>query len=66
MTEKIKKSLRDSKGARWGALAIVAFTMLTGYLFQEIISPLKPMLESEYGWTGSDFGTVTSAYGNQC
>ncbi len=63
MTEKIKKSLRDSKGARWGALAIVAFTMLTGYLFQEIISPLKPMLESEYGWTGSDFGTVTSAYG---
>ncbi len=63
MTEKLRQSLRDSKSARWGALAIVAFTMLTGYLFQEIISPLKPMLESEYGWTGSDFGTVTSAYG---
>ncbi len=63
MGEKITQTLRESKMARWTALAIVAFTMLTGYLFQEIISPLKPMLESEYGWTGSDFGTVTSAYG---
>ncbi len=61
--EKIVKTLRDSKTARWGALAVVAFTMLTGYMFQEIISPLKPMLESEYGWTSSDFGVVTSAYG---
>ena len=61
--EKIKQSLRESKAARWTALAIVSFTMLTGYLFQEIISPLKPMLESQLGWTGSDFGLVTGAYG---
>lgn len=63
MTEAIKKTLRESKVARWSALAIVAFTMLTGYLFTEIISPLKPMLESELGWTSSDFGYVTGAYG---
>ncbi|MFZ5941060.1 MAG: MFS transporter [Bacteroidota bacterium] len=61
--EKIKQTLRDSKTARWAALAIVAFTMLTGYLFTEIISPLKPLLESELGWTSSDFGWVTGAYG---
>lgn len=63
MTEKIKQTLRDSKAARWTALGIVSFTMLCGYLFQEIISPLKPMLESQLGWTSSDFGIVTGAYG---
>jgi len=63
MTEKLKQTLRDSKTARWVALGIVSFTMLTGYLFQEIISPLKPMLEAQLGWTSSDFGLVTGAYG---
>ena len=63
MTEKIKQTLRESKTARWVALGIVSFTMLTGYLFQEIISPLKPMLEAQFGWTSSDFGIVTGAYG---
>ena len=28
MTEAIIKSLRESKGARWGALAVVSFTMM--------------------------------------
>ncbi|MBN1340101.1 MAG: MFS transporter [Bacteroidales bacterium] len=63
MTEAIRKTLRESKVARWTALGIVAFTMLTGYLFTEILSPLKPMLESELGWSSSDFGYVTGAYG---
>ncbi len=63
MTEAIKRTLRDSKTARWIALAIVSFTMFTGYLFTEIISPLKPKLESIMGWDSSDFGVVTSAYG---
>jgi MFS family permease len=63
MKEKLVTTLRDSKTARWVALAIVSFTMLTGYMFQEIISPLKPLLESQLGWTGSDFGVVTGSYG---
>lgn len=63
MTEQIKKTLRDSKSARWVALGIVSFTMFAGYLFTEILSPLKPMLETAYGWSSSDFGTVVSAYG---
>ena len=29
--EKIRKTLADSKAARWTALAVVAFTMLCGY-----------------------------------
>jgi MFS family permease len=61
--EQIRKSLRDVPGARWGALAVVSFTMLTGYYINYVISPLKPLLEQYMGWTSSDFGTWNSAYG---
>ncbi len=63
MTEKIKQTLRDSKVARWTALAIVAFTMLCGYFLTDVMSPLKPMLERELHWTSTDYGIFTSAYG---
>lgn len=63
MTEIIKKKLNDSAAARWSALAMVAFAMLCGYLLTDVMSPLKPMLESELNWTSSEYGTFTSAYG---
>ncbi len=63
MTEAIQKTLRDSKSARWTALGILSFTMFAGYLFNEIISPMKPIIERVYGWDGSDFGMFFSAYG---
>jgi MFS family permease len=63
MTETIKTSLRESKTARWGALAVVSFTMLTGYYINYVISPLKPLLEEYFGWSSSDFGIWNSAYG---
>ncbi len=63
MTEVIRQSLRDSKTARWTALAIVSFTMLTGYFLTDVMSPLKPMLESQKGWDSAEYGFFTSAYG---
>ena len=63
MTEVIKQSLRDSKVARWSALGIVSFTMLTGYYINYVISPLKPLLEEYFNWTSSEFGLWNSAYG---
>ncbi len=63
MTKAIQQTLRDSKKQRWIALIILSFTMFAGYTFTEIISPLKPILESSYGWNSADFGTVTSFYG---
>lgn len=63
MTEKISLSLRESTGARWTALLILSFTMFAAYLFTEVISPLKPILERAYSWDSSDFGIVTSSYG---
>lgn len=59
----IQKTLRDSKKARWIAVFILSFTMFAAYMFTEVISPLKPILERTYGWDPTDFGTVTSAYG---
>lgn len=63
MVEVIRKTLRDSKVARWSALAVVAFTMLTGYYLTDVIAPLKGLLEGQIGWTSDDFGTFNSAYG---
>jgi MFS family permease len=63
MTEAIRKTLRDSKAARWTALGIVAFTMLTGYYLADVMAPLKPLLESQKGWTSTEYGFFTSAYG---
>lgn len=63
MTEKTIKSLRDSKTARWAALAVVSFTMMTGYYLTDIIAPLKGLLEGQIGWSSSDFGLFNSAYG---
>jgi MFS family permease len=61
--EAIKKTLRDSKTARWTALALVAFTMLCGYYLTDIMAPLKPMLEKELLWNSAEYGFFTSAYG---
>ena len=58
-----KLTLRDSKSMRWTMLVILSFTMFAGYLFTEVISPLKPILERVYGWNSADYGMVTSAYG---
>ncbi|MCK4640538.1 MAG: MFS transporter [Candidatus Marinimicrobia bacterium] len=63
MTEQIKKTLRDSKTARWAALGIISFTMLTGYFLADVMAPLKPLLEGQLLWTSTEYGLFTSAYG---
>lgn len=61
--ETITNTLRDSKVARWTALAVVAFTMLCGYYLTDVMAPLKPMLEKELLWNSAEYGFFTSAYG---
>jgi predicted MFS family arabinose efflux permease len=62
MTEAIRKSLRESKAARWTALLIVSFTMLCGYYVADVMSPLKPMIEQQLGWSSSEYGFFTGSY----
>jgi len=61
--EEIKKTLRDSTAARWSALAIISITMFAGYFLTDVMSPLKPMLETEFGWSSTNYGIFTSSYG---
>ncbi len=61
--EKIRKTLADSKTARWTALAVVAFTMLCGYYLTDVMAPLKGLLEGQLHWDSSEYGFFTSAYG---
>ena len=43
-TEKMQMKLSDSKSARWTALLIVSITMMFGYFFTDVMSPLEPLL----------------------
>lgn len=56
MTEQIKASLRDSKTARWIALALISSTMFFAYFFVDVASPLKTMFETQYHWNSDAFG----------
>ena len=63
MVDEVRKSLRDSAGARWAAMAVVSFTMLCGYFVADVASPLKPLIEQQLHWSSSEYGLYTSAYG---
>ncbi|MDE5980844.1 MAG: MFS transporter [Bacteroidaceae bacterium] len=56
------KTLRDSAAIRWSALFIVAFTMMAAYYVNDIMAPLKTMLETQLLWTSGEFGFFTGAY----
>lgn len=62
MTKQIQQNLSDSKVARWSALFIVAFTMMAAYYVNDVMAPLKGMLEEQLQWTSSEFGFFTGAY----
>ncbi|MBP7148876.1 MAG: MFS transporter [Acidobacteria bacterium] len=63
-TAGLARSLRDSKAARWTALAICSFTMLCGYYVADVMSPLKTLIEQQLHWTSSEYGFFTGAYGS--
>ena len=62
MTEAVK-SLREKGFVRWTALILASLSIFGAYYFNYALSAIKPVLESALGWSSSDFGTYTSAYG---
>ncbi|MDD4395612.1 MAG: MFS transporter, partial [Bacteroidales bacterium] len=56
MTEKI--TLRDSAAARWTALLLLALAMFCSYIFMDILSPIKDLMQSTRGWDSTAFGTM--------
>ena len=61
--QKIQQKLSDSAAARWTALAIVSFTMMCGYFITDVMAPLEDMLVNDLGWTSSQYGFFSGAYG---
>ena len=47
--EKVKQTLRDSKTARWIALALISLTMFFAYFFIDVAAPLQIMFQTDYG-----------------
>ena len=52
---------------RWSVLIIVAFAMMMGYVFWDIVSPLSttlkaPLEEGGMGWTASEYGFYAGSY----
>ena len=56
MTETIQRKINDSAFARWTALVLIASTMFFGYMFVDVLSPLKNLLETSRGWNSTVFG----------
>lgn len=61
MTEKIQKLLNESPFARWSALILIALMMFFAYMFVDVMSPLKSLLESTRGWDSGVFGTYAAS-----
>ena len=57
MSEKIK-TLRDSAGMRWTALLLLALGMFCSYIFMDILSPIKDLMETTRGWDSTSFGRM--------
>ena len=58
MTQTIQKTLRDSAAMRWTALLLLALAMFCSYIFMDILSPIKDLMQSERGWDSTAFGTM--------
>ena len=52
------EQLRDKAWARWTALALMALAMFCSYIFMDILSPIKNLMQSEAGWDSTAFGTM--------
>lgn len=61
MVATIQRKLNDSAAARWTALVLIALMMFFGYMFVDVMSPLKSLVESARGWDCSTFGTYASS-----
>ncbi len=61
MTQAIQKTLRDSAAMRWTALLLLALAMFCSYIFMDILSPIKDLMQTERGWDSTAFGTMQGA-----
>ena len=61
MAETLRRFLNDSPFARWTALILIALMMFFAYMFVDVMSPLKSLIEEARGWDSGVFGTYAAA-----
>lgn len=64
--QKVYKLMNDNPFARWAVLILVASMMFFAYMFVDVMSPLKSILEKSLadgglGWDSSTFGTYAAS-----
>jgi MFS family permease len=57
MTEKVTKLMKEVPAVRWTALIFLSFAMFCAYIFMDILSPIKDLMQSTRGWDSTAFGT---------
>ena len=57
----IQKTLRDSAAMRWTALLLLALAMFCSYIFMDILSPIKDLMQDTRGWDSAAFGRMQGA-----
>ncbi len=58
MTENVKTTLIDSAAVSWTVLLFLSFAMFCSYIFMDILSPIKDLMQSTRGWDSTAFGTM--------
>ena len=61
MTQTVTQKMNDKWYLRWAALILIASMMFFAYMFVDVMSPLKSLIESSRGWDSSTFGTYAAS-----
>ena len=61
MTQTSINTLRDSAAMRWIALLLLALAMFCSYIFMDILSPIKDLMQETRAWDSLAFGTMQGA-----
>lgn len=59
--EQAKRLLKDSAALRFTVLFMISILMFGTYWFQDVLSPLKGLFESQLGLTSSQYGLLVSS-----
>lgn len=47
---------------RWAFLILTFAVTMVGYADRQVLALLKPVLDARFGWTGQDYGAMTTAF----
>lgn len=56
------KTIKDSPFARWMVLFLASAVMFFNYYFYDALSPLKDLMQTNLGFSSTDYGLFISAY----